>query len=459
MALNHLVNGTPVEVKHIDYGTSGGYETSGTPTITNGVLTGISSSNLCYTSNSLPQTDFKTIEFFFKIRRIPASTYLPICGFNVSSSSFRFAANSTAGFSVIGGTTYGTIANIPVSEFSYTDNIINWTYVKVLVTKNENDYTYQISVSADKQNWVSASGTAEANICYGKVYFLKNSSGAGGSVPEMDFNETYIKVDGKLWFFRPCTNYLVKDDKLVFADSGLYLSGPNTYTVVGSPTIVDNVASGFSSGNYLRIQNPIDFPSQNSFEYVVKFKIGISDSGINGGILSFPYKCISTGTTGSLGIYKWSNSLTIYGGFLSDNSFVSERIPFTAGAIRYVRWKKENNVLYTHYSTDGQNWTQLTTDDGANNTSFNTTSSIDLGSFAGWDGYEIYLNETYIKVNGSLWFYGKNYASQNIAPVPAGYPLGNTTTPSIGWVDMRTQQFTAAPAGATLGKDEVSEGI
>ncbi|MBQ8032567.1 MAG: hypothetical protein IJ266_01215, partial [Elusimicrobiaceae bacterium] len=93
----------------------------------------------------------------------------------------------------------------------------------------------------------------------------------------------------------------------------------------------------------------------------------------------------------------------------------------------------------------------------------------------------INLNETYIKINGKLWFYQpaptkyivkddklvwadpriyiedsgtKTYATQNIAPVPAGYTYGNTTTPSIGYVDMRTQQFTAAPSGATIERDE-----
>ena len=63
------------------------------------------------------------------------------------------------------------------------------------------------------------------------------------------------------------------------------------------------------------------------------------------------------------------------------------------------------------------------------------------------------LNKSYIKMNDQLWFYGKNYASANIAPVPSGFSYGNITTNAIGFVDMRTQEFTAAPNGTVLKLD------
>ena len=34
----------------------------------------------------------------------------------------------------------------------------------------------------------------------------------------------------------------------------MYLAGTENYTTVGTPTIVDNVASGFSTSNYLKIE-------------------------------------------------------------------------------------------------------------------------------------------------------------------------------------------------------------
>lgn len=43
-------------------------------------------------------------------------------------------------------------------------------------------------------------------------------------------------------------------------------------TVVGSPTIVDGVVSGFSNSNYLTLATPFA-PADKDFEFVIKFKV------------------------------------------------------------------------------------------------------------------------------------------------------------------------------------------
>ena len=47
----------------------------------------------------------------------------------------------------------------------------------------------------------------------------------------------------------------------------------------------------------------------------------------------------------------------------------------------------------------------------------------------------------------------KHYGDENIAVVPAGLAYNNTTTPSNGYVDMRTQTFTPAPEGAIFKRE------
>ena len=268
-------------------------------------------------------------------------------------------------------------------------------------------------------------------------------------------------------------NYVVKDGKLVFADSKLYLKGPVNYEVVGSPTITDGVASGLSNGaNYITIPQP---PSViNSFEMVVRANFGSGGQGHC--VYAYPTGYYQYGgfyirnviSSGSTVAPAWrykalqTSSETVkilecpIGSGLSD---LATQLVYNKVTMETVA---ESDYLYSYYqSLDGTTWTLLANkhdtyrmsgDDigvitmcynknyGTGNTTF-VTRTIDL-------------NNTYIKVNGALWFYGKNSASANIAPVPSGYTYGTTTTSAIGFVDMRTQAFTAAPTGATLGKDE-----
>ena len=77
----------------------------------------------------------------------------------------------------------------------------------------------------------------------------------------IDLNFTYIKVNGKLWFFRPVTNYLVKDNKLVWCDQDLYLNDSGTITLASQDTAP--VPSGFTYGSTTTTDvGLVDIPSQ-----------------------------------------------------------------------------------------------------------------------------------------------------------------------------------------------------
>ena len=271
-------------------------------------------------------------------------------------------------------------------------------------------------------------------------------------------------------------NYVIKDGKLVWADPRLALSGPVGYTVVGNPTIVDGIVNDIANSTDY-IQTSTTLPSViNSFEMVIKGKTNPDNGRVS---CAFSFKD---------GFYRYGgfnlayrtkdatggNILWRYKPMETSSSEDTGKITISATDVHATSrtdffWLKctmqptvDNKFLYSFYdSLDGNTWYllgsqedtyQMTGDDmstikyvaNPNNTSGNTTYPI----------RDLDLNETYIKVNGQLWFYGKNYATQNIAPVPSGYTYGTTTTSAIGYVDMRTQQFTAAPTGATIGRDE-----
>ena len=263
------------------------------------------------------------------------------------------------------------------------------------------------------------------------------------------------------------------------------VQGSVNYTVVGSPTIVDGVASGFSSGNYLQLAS-----LSNGFTCVESF-------------CKF--------TTGSVnvqqGIMGTSTSWSRYGFFIDVDGKLNTGVVIDGDVRKTLKtafalqpnttyYAKMNASVSTHtlalqVSTDRTNWSLNTLDLGEFTRFLGGTIRIGQTQHGAFNG-SIGLNNTYIKINGQAWFGKcpvevkhislnstsvnylvkdgklvfadsklyieesgvKTYATADLAPVPSGYTYGTTTTTAIGWVDMGTQQFTEAPAGAILGKDE-----
>ena len=259
------------------------------------------------------------------------------------------------------------------------------------------------------------------------------------------------------------------------------LKGPVGYTVVGSPTIIDGVASGFDNNpaTYIKVDTRINF--DQDFDIAIYFTMPsfgrnfslISKGGnrIGGLQLLFPYNNVHR-----FYLYNSDGSQAYY------YSLSGYTLAFDTSYIYHIQRVGDQYTWTLKDSTDTQ--TLLTHTDTATVT-FDTCApafgaNVTSSTYTPFDG-SINFNKTYIKVNGKLWFYQpadtkyivkdgklvwadpliyiedsgtKTYATQNIAPVPAGYTYGTTTTPSIGYVDMRTQQFTAAPTGATIGREE-----
>lgn len=279
-----------------------------------------------------------------------------------------------------------------------------------------------------------------------------NALTATGSISTLGLSATYTKGTQ----LKP--NYVIRNDKLVWAKPNMYLTGPVNYEVVGSPTIVDGVASGFSSSNYVQLPQAPDF--SKPFEIVICFTKNTSVQGTSTSL----FDC--RGINGPTGLFIYMPSDTRIhilvgnnsGSWVVDGDVISGSVyPIIDIGVRYYFKLVFDGSSYTGYiKTDNTEWvTGLSISSTVTPTDLSNNPRI--GVPVTWGdimGGSIDLKETYIKVNGQLWFYGKNYATQNIAPVPSGYTYGTTTTPSIGYVDMRTQAFTAAPTGATIGRDE-----
>ena len=244
-------------------------------------------------------------------------------------------------------------------------------------------------------------------------------------------------------------DYKIENGKLLSGNEHIYLSGPITYTKVGNPTITDGIASGFSTDGYNYIKSSSDVRFDLVTEIVVKVKLSDLTTS-NKSIINF-----GAGFT----INTYNNTFYINVG---ENYWTGGPSNFfVSNTWRWIKWQYNNGIAVASISEDGINYTQIKQAE----TSIQAVSryfycgQLSYNQSTGFTCGSIDLNNTYIKVNDQLWFYGKNYTTSNIVPVPAGLEYNNTTTPSIGWVDTDTsssnfQQFTPAPEGTMIGKDE-----
>lgn len=438
----------PVEVKKHQLMGPVGYTVVGSPTINNGVMTNSDPSNYISIRH---WEQYKPFEFAMKINTgtRPADTCWLVRS-NGLLLYWKWDARLTFFLRDINNVQQG------ISGTTQLENNKDY-WIKIIY-----DGTMaSMYLSTDSQNYsleVSQAISVITNDYSINIGSLRNTYPFTGSI---DLNQTYIKVNGKLWFWQPQkSKYIVKDGKLVFADPGLYLTGPVNYEVVGSPAIVDGVASGFSADDYTKTSSSIDvnYNIVNGFDLQTRIKIPSYSSG-----LAIHYFTGSGGISSGLSINSAGKVYWLIGRDDTSETNISigggtTTIPLDT--YYYIRLKISNKIATLYTSIDGALWNTESTLDMTEmviKIYYNRPFGFGHAGISTNNNYifngSIDLNNTYIKVNDQLWFYGKNYATQNIAPVPSGYTFGTTTTPSIGYVDMRTQVFTAAPAGATVGRD------
>lgn len=181
------------------------------------------------------------------------------------------------------------------------------------------------------------------------------------------------------------------------------------YTKVGSPTITDNVVSGFSASNYLKLPQTFN-PSSKTWEWSFKLTMG-SDVSTTAYILG------CTDTSGSHGAMFGM----VYGKFtcwLSANgtswNIVTDGTTTTvlvAGETYYVKFGWTGSEYYIDLSTNGIDYEReytLTSTTAVHSSAFNIGSAWHLRNpFKG----SIDLTESYIKVDGEYWWRGAKYVN------------------------------------------------
>lgn len=173
------------------------------------------------------------------------------------------------------------------------------------------------------------------------------------------------------------------------------------YTVVGSPTIVDGVASGFSENDYVQCGS---LPSSiTSFEHQLKFTTG------NSAPAEGTYWGLSGYSTSRAGFYITSDNVLGCHWINFDTNRRRQHISnliLNNNTTYWAKWTFLNGVATIYYSTDGVNWSNQTMD-VQGTASAGTYTDFCLGNTSsGTFNGSIDLNNTYININGVPWFRG-----------------------------------------------------
>lgn len=213
------------------------------------------------------------------------------------------------------------------------------------------------------------------------------------------------------------------------------IKGPINYTVVGSPTIENGIASGFTHSSYVNISLIESSKYVESFEFFIKFTtpnefrtttwqglIGFnSSSTIDGSIAYDPGLYITT--AGKL--------------YFNGPNTVSNLPSLLVNTTYYVKYKYINNIATIDISTDNINFNHYENLSPNPGSFYFRKNIIRIGDAIvsqdrHFDG-SIDLNETYININGNAWF-GTSFSKVKLhSPTAIAYTVkGNPTITEDG---------------------------
>lgn len=362
-----------------------GYTIVGTPTIVDGVASGFSGSDYVTTSNSIDVT--KPFEIVAKITTSNSNLLQNVIIFNGTNSVI--AINATSHKPVFLMRYYGTdslLHSVSATVQSALED--NTTYYLKGICNTEG---ISLSVSVDKTNWNTetkaipddfAYWQSATTVCFGSNAGYSTSFFSGS----IDLNETYITANGQPWF-GVCPVEVKKHQ----------IKGPVGYTAVGSPTIADGIVSGFTYNDYFVTAQQISTTGISSFEFYARVK---TPSAFAEGWC----RICNAGSFGNQGTTAgiWSNSSVTQSFFHLFGIDIYQQLLTTDTWYRIQYLYSPSSYTATVYDDNGNVLKSYT----YSNPKLNLQGVIDFCQrYSNYVLGAIDLNNTYIKVNGKMWFY------------------------------------------------------
>lgn len=364
-----------------------GYTIVGSPTIVDGVASGFSNNNYIQTSTGNITSSSGQLGFIFTTSTNGNSSFCSLFTGTTAgidySRRIEFVTEGTSPRFRIYWDGLGSVwqaYNFPVAKNTKYKCVFSWTPTTISLSLQNLSNGGEVKTESKQLT------TEQTSISFVQPQFLRSNVAYD---TKLDLNGTYIITDGQPWF-GICPIEVKKHQ----------LMGPVGYTVVGSPTITDGVASGFSGSNYLQSSSTFPGSTSTSLEFATKFNI--SSFASTSTIVS------STTNTIPFHLAVRDSKFRLYPGI--ESTYKVGDFVLLANTDYWIKlfWDSTNGWKL-QYSTDGTNYTTDFENYNPSN-SAPKDNYIVLGRNYPNGGQEgllgtIDLNHTYIKVNGKLWFW------------------------------------------------------
>jgi len=398
-ALVELFNSMPYNV---------GYTEVGTPTITDGVVSGFSDSNYLEIQQPFVLNSDTVAEIVFKINFDDDTGSVFLGHLNTYGIQMTRRSNEKKIQLFLGNNNSWSLINNATGT-TILSNLIDY-YIKVAFNKGN----VKVLLSTDNINW---STEINRNITLSEEYTYIIDLGKGRANGQylrgsIDLNSTYIKIkENNEWI----PWFTGKAARASNPQINITATTGNNLTKVGTPTIDENgVASGFSASNYLKVQQTLD--TSKPFEIKVKFQVnsyvnnhrtlfGVSSNGV------FNFSIRSSGSSIAnairLACGTSSSAFDICDISSSANSIETDKIYYAKAVYTGTQYE-----LWT--SEDNKNWTLVGSQASSSLINNGTPINLQIGNgHNDWyfnDG-SIDLENTYIKVGNNYLM--KGYLTDN----------------------------------------------
>ena len=358
--------------------------------------------------------------------------------FNPANSNWEYVIRFTTGSST---TTFQIISAIInenfQTQFEYwigtNGNLYAELYGSIgesraIVNNIAPNTTYKVKTSYDgtsykiyrdtnlNDNWTLIDTISKADTITGSSTIRlgvqkKGTSEVEGQNPllgSIDLNETSISINNQTWWQYEATSSSPYSEFISYI-ADLYNDDPNaeyfapvginSYTKVGTLTDNDGVISGFDNDSYIQLS--AFNPGSYTWEYVLKFTTGSNTSGEQA-----LTSCLGNGDY-CTPFYIQDNQVKAYmstDGTSWNSTFSGEYLTLATNTT-YKLKAEFTGTHYNWYRYDNGNWIQLKS--VSYPTPVASGGTIIFGNNRGTGnpfGGSIDLNESYIKINGSLWW-------------------------------------------------------
>lgn len=387
---------------------------TGSPTITNGVASGFSASNYLKLPNIFNPSSASNWEMVFKFKITSANDgWVNIFGNGDST-------DRTSGVHIF----YDS--NNKIRLECCTSGASTWDICNLTGTT---------LMELNTDYWVKVEFTGSAYNCYlstdGSTFNLETSSSSttkiGATVTQcignslshsekyhlgsIDLSQSYIKTNGSVWWKGGTGTLTLEKGSKVYIPNGWDIGQVGIY---GSPTISEGVVSGFSASNYLTFSDNFR-PDTNTWEMLFKVTTGSELSESEEFVVA-----ISNGFTHET---RYGTRISIYNGkfnFSVTYNGTAWDIPVeTATGVYdvqtnttyYIKFEYDGSAYKLYYSLNGIDFIE-DINIASSTPIYNSCTACLIGiwnngSFVKPFLGSIDLSESYIKIDGEIWWQGK----------------------------------------------------